>query len=57
LVPASKSSLHSAAALKSVKILSKFWGDKVEEVMEDTLSHDQRLEMEDFPSLSESTKA
>lgn len=57
LIPASKSSFHSAAAFKSVKILSKFWGDEVEEVMEDTLSHDLRLEMEDFPSLSESTNA
>jgi len=59
LVLASKSSFHSAAALKSVQILSKFWGDEVEEVeevMEDTLSHDKRLEMEDYPSLSESTK-
>ncbi|RHN78239.1 hypothetical protein MtrunA17_Chr1g0163341 [Medicago truncatula] len=59
LVLASKSSFHSAAALKSVQILSKFWEDeveKVEDVMEDTLSHDKRLEMEDFPSLSESTK-
>jgi len=60
LVPASKSSFHSAAALKSVHVLSKFWGDeveKVEEVMEDTLSHDQRLGMEDYPSLSKSIKA
>jgi len=32
-------------------------GDDVEEVKEDTLNHDQRLEMEDYPSLSESTKA
>ena len=32
LIPASKSSFHSAAALKSVEILSKFWGDEVEEV-------------------------
>ena len=30
-VPASKSSHYSAAALKSVQILSKFWGDEVEE--------------------------
>lgn len=30
-VPASKSSLCSAAALKSVQILSKYWGDEVEE--------------------------
>jgi hypothetical protein len=40
-------------------ILSKFWGDEieeVEEVMEDTLNHDKRLELEDYPSLSESTK-
>jgi len=29
LVPASKSSLHSAGALKSLQILSKFWGDEV----------------------------
>ena len=60
LVPTSKSSFHSAAALKSVQIFSKFWGDvvgEVEEVMEDTLSHDKRLEIEDYPSLSESTKA
>lgn len=57
LVPASKSSFHSAAALKSVQILSKFWGEEVEEVMEDTFNHDKRLEMEDYPSLSESTKA
>jgi len=59
LVPAFKSSFHSAAALKSVHILSKFWGDDVEEVekvMEDTLSHDKRLEMEDYPSISKSTK-
>ena len=56
LVPASKSSFHSTAALKSVHILSKFWGDEVEEVMEDTPSHDQRLDLEDYPSLSESTK-
>jgi len=40
-----------------VHILFKFWRDEVEEVMEDNLSHDQRLEMEDYPSLSESTKA
>lgn len=107
LVSASKSSLHSAAALKSVQILSKFWGDEVEEgedhiseapvssnkivdpqviqkwantlvltpmvipvtVMEETLSHDNRPDMEEdnvetivsdfeqhYPSLSESTK-
>jgi len=30
-VLASKSSLYSAAALKSVQIHSKFWGDEVEE--------------------------
>ena len=30
-VPASNSSLYSAAALKSERILSKFWGDEVEE--------------------------
>jgi len=47
LVHASKPSLHSAAALKSVHILSKFWGDEVEEVMEDTLSHDKRREVEE----------
>jgi len=33
LIPIFKSSFHSAAALKSVHILSKFWGDEVEEVM------------------------
>ena len=27
--------------------------DEVEEVMEDTPSHDQRLDLEDYPSLSE----
>jgi hypothetical protein len=55
-IPASKSSFHSVAALKSVQILSKFWGDVVdeaEEVIEDTISHDKRLEMVDYPSLSE----
>jgi hypothetical protein len=62
LVSASKSSLHSAAALKSVQILSKFWGDEVEEEMEDTPSHDNaEATISDFeqhyPSLSESTKA
>jgi len=31
LIPASVTSLPSAAARKSVKILSKFWGDEVEE--------------------------
>jgi len=58
LVPASNCSFHSDAALKSVHILSKFWGDEVdevEEVIEDATSHDKRLEMEDYPSLSEST--
>ena len=63
LVPASNSSL-SVAAL-SVQILFKFWRDEVDEEMEDTLSHDERLEVEGhvedfeqhFPSLSESTKA
>jgi len=48
-----------------VQILSKIWGDEVEEVIEDTLRHDERLEVEDhvedfkqhYPSLSESTKA
>ena len=65
LFPVSKPSLHSAAALKSVQILSKFWGDELEEVLEDTLSHDERLAVEDhdgdfeqhYPSLSESNKA
>ena len=65
-----KSSLHSDAALKSVQILSKFWGEEVEKVMEDTISLDKRTEAEegkvgslisDFekhcPSLSESYKA
>jgi hypothetical protein len=69
-IPTSKSSLHSAAALKSVHILSKFWGDEVEEVMEDTLSPDKRIEVEEdnvealisdfekhYPCLSESAKA
>lgn len=56
LVPASKSFFHSTASLKSVQILSKFWGEEVEEVMEDTFNHDKRLEMEYYPSLSESTK-
>jgi hypothetical protein len=59
LVPASKSSPHSVATLKSVQILSKFWGDEVDEVeavVEDIISLDKRLEMEDYPSLSESTK-
>lgn len=69
-IPIFKSSLHSAAALKSVQILSKFWGDDVEEVMEDTISSDKRIEAEEdnvealisdfekhYPSLSESTKA
>jgi len=31
LIPASITSLPSTAALKSVQILSKFWGDEVEE--------------------------
>jgi len=39
--------LHSAAAFKSVQILSKFWGDEVQEVLEDTLNHDERLAVED----------
>lgn len=30
--------------------------DEVEEMLEDTISHDKRLEMEDYPSLFESTK-
>ncbi|KEH20193.1 hypothetical protein MTR_8g069725 [Medicago truncatula] len=30
--------------------------DEVEEVIEDTINHDKRLELEDYPSLSESTK-
>jgi len=66
---ASKSSLHSVATLKSVQILSNFWGDEVNEEMEDTLSPDKRLEVQNcveatlsdfeqhYPSLSESTKA
>jgi len=63
LVPVSKPSLHSAAALKSVQILSKFWGDEVEEVLDDTLSHELVVEDHDedfeqhYPSLSESNKA
>jgi len=69
-IPTFKSSLHSAAAIKSVQILSKFWGDEVEEVMEDTISHDNRIEAEEdkveslisdfekhYPSLSDSSKA
>ena len=59
LVPTSKSSFHYVVALKSVQILSKFWGDEVdevEEVIENTISHDKRLEMEHYPSLSRSTK-
>ena len=53
-----------------MQILSKFWRDEVEEVMEDTLSHDKRVEVDDhvdsiilseseqhYPSLYESTKA
>jgi len=42
-----KSSRCSAATLKSVQILSKVWGNEVEEVMEDTLNHDKRLEVEE----------
>ena len=62
LVLVSNSALHSAPALKSVKILSKFWRDEVEEVMEDTLNHDNAEATisnfkQHYPSLSESTKA
>jgi len=69
LVPSSKSSLHFAAALKSVQILSKFWGDEVDGEMEDTHIPDKRLEVENcaeaflsdfeqhYPSVYESTKA
>jgi hypothetical protein len=68
LAPASNSSL-SIAAHKNVHILSKFWGDEVKELMEDTLSHGKRLEVDDhvdatlsdfkqhYPCISESTKA
>lgn len=48
LIPASVTSLPSAAALKSLKILSKFWGDEVEE------GEDCSLEVtsEDIPAAS-----
>jgi len=51
------------------KFFPNFGGDEVDEVMKDTLSHDKRLEVENYaeatlsdfeqhyPSLSESTKA
>jgi len=42
LIAASKPSLHFVAVLKNVKILSKFLGDEVDEVMVDTLSYDKR---------------
>lgn len=47
--------LHSTAALKSVQIISKFWGAEVEEEDNDeaiTSTFEQH-----YPSLSESTKA
>lgn len=55
LVHTSKPSLHSAAALKSVQILSKFWANEVEEEDNDeaiTSTFEQH-----YPSMSESTKA
>jgi len=55
LDPASKPSLHSAAALKSVHILSKFWGDEVEE--EDNDEAITSIFEQHYPSMSESTKA
>jgi hypothetical protein len=55
LVHASKPSLHSAAALKSVQILSKFWGDEV--VEEDSDEVIISIFEQHHPSLSESTKA
>jgi len=55
LASASKPSLHSAAALESVQILSKFWGDKVEE--EDNDEVITSIFKQHYPSLSESTKA
>jgi hypothetical protein len=54
-VLASKPSLHSAAALKSVQILSKLWGDEVEE--EDNDEATPSIFEQNYPSLSESTKA
>ena len=59
LVPASKSSFHSAAALKECADYFQILGDvvdEVEEVIEDTISYDKMLELEDYPNLSESTK-
>jgi len=55
LVLASKSSLHSAATLKSVQILSKLWGDEVEEEGNDEAI--PSIFEQHYPSLSESTKA
>jgi hypothetical protein len=55
LVLASKPSRHSVAALKSVQILSKFWGDEVvEEDNDETITS---IFEQHYPSLSESTKA
>ena len=55
LASASKPSLHSATALESVQILSKFWGDKVEE--EDNDEVITSIFEQHYPSMSESTKA
>jgi hypothetical protein len=55
LGPASKPSHHSAAALKSVQILSKFWGDEVAE--EDNNEALTSVFVQHYPSLSKSTKA
>jgi hypothetical protein len=55
LVLASKPSRHSVAALKSVQILSKFWGDEVvEDDNDETITS---IFEQHYPSLSESTKA
>jgi hypothetical protein len=53
LVLASKP--HSVAALKSVQILSKFWGDEV--VEEDNDETNTSIFEQHYPSLSERTKA
>jgi len=55
LVLASKPSLHSAAALKSVQILSKFWRDV--DVEEDNDEAVTSIFEQHYPSLPESTKA
>jgi len=55
LVLAAKTSLHSTTALKSVQILSKFWGDEVEEEGNDEAI--PSIVEQHYPSLSESTKA